>query len=96
MTALDLLCHLPRDGATFADDNEGLLVRVVRVNVADGCTGELERELSIAARQIIACNSIFVSTVQLSNDHTTLPPGLQTLSDTEQSPFTMHHSARGI
>ena len=61
--AVDLLqyhFYVPWDGPSLADDNEGLLVRVVRVNVTDGCAGELERKLSVAARQIIACNWVLV------------------------------------
>ena len=42
------------DAAALRYDDERPLVRVVRVDVADGGAGELERELSIATRKIIA------------------------------------------
>ena len=38
------------DGAALADDDEGLLVRVVRVDIADGSAGELQGELPVAPR----------------------------------------------
>lgn len=41
------------DGAALADDDEGLLVRVVRVDVADGSAGELQRELPVPPGQVV-------------------------------------------
>ena len=44
------------DGPTLADDDEGPLVRVVRIDIADGRAGEFHRKFSIAAWKIVTCD----------------------------------------
>ena len=42
------------DGAALGDDDEGLLVQVVGVDVADGRAGKLKGELAVATREVVA------------------------------------------
>ena len=44
----------PVDAEAFGDDDEGLLVVVVRVDVTHGRVGELEGEVLEPSRQVVA------------------------------------------
>ena len=44
-----------KNGSTFGDDNECLLVQVVGINVTDGSVGKLLRKLAVSPRQVVSC-----------------------------------------
>ena len=43
------------DGAALRDDDEGSLVQEVRVDIADGSAGKLQREFAISTRDVVTC-----------------------------------------
>ena len=46
------------DGAALRDDDEGSLVQEVRVDIADGSAGKLQREFAISTGDVVTCRQI--------------------------------------